>query len=416
MNLNYVYRQLRKRAELKHFEIKPIGSAIRLKRKELGMTLEEGAEGICSISYLSKLENNQIDPNLDFVDQLVDRFGLKDQIAFDIESYESDLKELTKLMFHFEKPKRSFIDTYRDREDHQAMVIHVIETYLHDEYELVFDRFKSIQQFIPHLRHDELTLILLSLASSLIAFEKYQDAYQLVNHLPLLDKHEHFELYLLSKRMRLQLGLMMHKISEIGPDIHRYYNEVVEYGYHHLLVDMKKLAMYHIAYYHAPEKMKKAVIKVDREHELNHLPYAISCYTHQRYDSVIELARQKPDLSGWVLIYLLSLEATQNFDEMAHVISERLPNNLLPSELIIVDYMKIKYQKDQSKMISYIRKMYLNQSATSDHIMLLEYLMIDTAQIFIKSQFYKEANLLTQKFHLHLRSIKMAVNHHQNEG
>jgi transcriptional regulator with XRE-family HTH domain len=91
MNLNYVYRQLRKRAELKHFEIKPIGSAIRLKRKELGMTLEEGAEGICSISYLSKLENNQIDPNLDFVDQLVDRFGLKDQIAFDIESYESDL-------------------------------------------------------------------------------------------------------------------------------------------------------------------------------------------------------------------------------------------------------------------------------------------------------------------------------------
>jgi hypothetical protein len=149
---------------------------------------------------------------------------------------------------------------------------------------------------------------------------------------------------------------------------------------------------------------------------MNHLPYAISCYTHQRYDSVIELARQKSDLSGWVLIYLLSLEATQMLDEMTHVISERLPNNLLPSELIIVDYMKIKYQKDQSKMISYIRKMYLNQSATSDHIMLLEYLMIDTAQIFIKSQFYKEANLLTQKFHLHLRSIKMAVNHHQNEG
>ena len=29
--------------------------------------------------------------------------------------------------------------------------------------------------------------------------EKYQDAYQIVNHLPLLDKHEHFELYLLSK-------------------------------------------------------------------------------------------------------------------------------------------------------------------------------------------------------------------------
>jgi HTH-type transcriptional regulator, quorum sensing regulator NprR len=36
------------------YEAKPIGSAIKMRRKELKMTLEEGSEGICSVSYLSK--------------------------------------------------------------------------------------------------------------------------------------------------------------------------------------------------------------------------------------------------------------------------------------------------------------------------------------------------------------------------
>ena len=57
----------------------------------MGMTLEEGAAGICSISYLSKLENNQIEPNLDFVDQLVERFDIKEQLTFDDYQYEKRL-------------------------------------------------------------------------------------------------------------------------------------------------------------------------------------------------------------------------------------------------------------------------------------------------------------------------------------
>jgi len=154
MNLNYLDRQLRKRKDLKHFEIKPIGSAIRLKRKELKMTLEEGAEGICSISYLSKLENNQIDPNLDFVDQLIERFGIREQIHYDEQRYQNDLKELTEKMVMQEELTRSYIEGYQDREDHQARVIHLIESALRKEYAVVLEHFKVVTQFIPHLKQN----------------------------------------------------------------------------------------------------------------------------------------------------------------------------------------------------------------------------------------------------------------------
>ena len=45
----------------KHFmesKYQSFGAAIKRKRIERNMTLEESAEDICSISYLSKIENN----------------------------------------------------------------------------------------------------------------------------------------------------------------------------------------------------------------------------------------------------------------------------------------------------------------------------------------------------------------------
>ena len=58
MNIIVFRRLVRSRKECKLYETKPIGSAIKFKRKAMNMTLEEGSEGICSVSYLSKIENN----------------------------------------------------------------------------------------------------------------------------------------------------------------------------------------------------------------------------------------------------------------------------------------------------------------------------------------------------------------------
>ena len=60
MNIIVFRRLVRSRKECKLYETKPIGSAIKFKRKAMNMTLEEGSEGICSVSYLSKIENEAI--------------------------------------------------------------------------------------------------------------------------------------------------------------------------------------------------------------------------------------------------------------------------------------------------------------------------------------------------------------------
>ena len=414
MNVTYLHRQLKKRKELKHYEIKPIGSAIRLRRKELKMTLEEGAEGICSISYLSKLENNQIDPNLDFVDKLVERFELKEQIAYDIERYENDLVEFTELMINLEKPKRSFIDSYQDREDHQARMIQLIESTLLEEYHLTLIHFKVVQQFIPNLKQSELTLVLMCMAEALLKGEQYKDAYQMISEIPLTNQ-EIYNHYILTLRTRLRLSFLMHKTADIELYYHHYISIVDQQGYDHLAKEMKLIYLLHIAHFQLPREIKRMEMTMDRSNQLEHLSYAISCFTHKRYDDVIHMTRTRQSLSGWLMIYLLSLEHKERTEELIHVITNRLPEKMTLAEEIITEHLRFKYMKTEKELLQHLRRDVLQSRLKSDDPMMLEYMMMDCSKLFAKSQFYKEASQIISLYQPELKKFKIACPNHEGE-
>ena len=50
-----------------------VGTEIRARRYRLSMTLEALADGICSLSYLCKIENCKIEPNREFLREFVCR-------------------------------------------------------------------------------------------------------------------------------------------------------------------------------------------------------------------------------------------------------------------------------------------------------------------------------------------------------
>ena len=55
--------ELKRRLNGKHQDTNMTGVEIRLRRSAYNITLEELAKDICSISYLSKIENSQIKPS-----------------------------------------------------------------------------------------------------------------------------------------------------------------------------------------------------------------------------------------------------------------------------------------------------------------------------------------------------------------
>jgi len=53
-----------------------IGEIVKKKRVAMNLTQESFATGICSVSYLSKVENNRMDPNTYFVEEMLKKCGI----------------------------------------------------------------------------------------------------------------------------------------------------------------------------------------------------------------------------------------------------------------------------------------------------------------------------------------------------
>lgn len=82
MSITSLKNRVNKRVELEKYksDFSDIGSFIKRKRKELNVTQDEISNGICSISYLSKIENNQIVPNDYYVKEIMERLEIEDDV------------------------------------------------------------------------------------------------------------------------------------------------------------------------------------------------------------------------------------------------------------------------------------------------------------------------------------------------
>lgn len=390
MNILQLKRQLKKRKENKHYEIKPIGSAIRIKRKEMNMTLEEGADGICSVSYLSKLETNQIDPNMDFVERLVERFDLKEKIAYNQEQYEKDLMTITDWLIHLKEPIVDQLGSYEERKDHQAYLIGLLIHTMRKQKDEMRQGIRLMHPFIPHLKQEELVLLLMCMCELLLIEEHLMDAYQVVCEIP--DQHEtSYDHYILALRLRLIIAFRMHHDVEIHLHYHHYLQEVNHQGYYHLAKEIRQYELIYLAHSLSPEAIKRIQQTSDRYFELGNLPRAISSFIHQHYDDVIKLAKQQTDYQGWIFIYLASLFHQNEIDEIKTFIEHHKDHTYNPSEHLFMKWMYLKINHPSQALPPLIKQNLHIENISIDHPLIIEYMMKDMAFELSHAQYYKDA-------------------------
>lgn len=397
MNIYYLRRQLKKRKTQKHYEVKPIGSALKLRRQELRLTLEEGAEGICSISYLSKLENNQIEPNPEFVERLSKRMKMKEHGHYDHDDYEKDLKLITEWMIHKSPLDTTLLDKYQSREDHQALLIKLMFDVMNARISIFETRYDTIKQFIPHFTQDELSLLIFCLSEVLYAKHQYKLAHQVILELP----HEHaknFDHYLLSLRLRLLASYKLHFGAEIIAIYHEYLNLLSNEGYYHLIEEIKREHIEYLAWYQSPRMIRyKSKMRITSSLKDDYA-LAISYFRHQSYDQVIELAKRQETTHKWRILLLLTYDKMHQLEALSQWIDSMEQSIQNPSEKMISQYLKHKHFSTKEIMLRYLRRDILDAQLPTDDYFVNAYIMMDAQHIFSKSQFYKEASQLIANY------------------
>ncbi len=90
----------RKHQELYENDFKDIGSFLKKTRKKQKRTQDDVADGICSISYLSKIENNQIIPSDHYVNEIMERLDISDEIYVKSKQHKRYLSQMIEAYFY----------------------------------------------------------------------------------------------------------------------------------------------------------------------------------------------------------------------------------------------------------------------------------------------------------------------------
>jgi len=417
INMIYFSKQIKRRRLEKPYETKPIGSAIKVKRKELKMTLEESAEGICSISYLSKLENNLIEPNDVFVSKLKKRLNIKDEKEIDNTTYRNDLNDLLECFLTDHFPSDELMTKYMNHHDQQSLLITICYYSLSNQKNEVLKAYEQIKIFIPNLNDFDTAMLALALSVTLYHMEHYQNAYHILK-IGVMHSVKLESLKILLMKWTLLCAFKMRRLSDMTNLYEQFHKIATEKQYFKLLKDVN-LEYYKLySVYEEPEKTKMIMNDIrDFSNDDKDLIYAKSLYAKRQYEKLYPISKvyQHTNLE-WFMIHMICLDSLKKESELLKSIDRNeYSNHLNESTNLLIKHIKIKYRKDKNELLRYLRNDLLSNRLATDNYDTVEYLMTDASQLFSYHQFYKEANQISQEMGITLKSLKMAMQNYDTE-
>ena len=413
----YFIKQIKRRRLEKPYEIKPIGSAIKVKRKELKMTLEESAEGICSISYLSKLENNLIEPNEVFVSKLKLRLNIKDELEVDSSTYKNDLNELLECFLTDQLLDINLLSKYKNHNDQQSLLIMICYYSLSNQKHEVLKAYDQIKIFIPNLNDFDTGMLSLALSHTLYQMEYYQNAYHILK-IGASHSIKSESLKILLMKWTLLCAFKMRKINDMTNLYDQFLKISTEKQYFKLLKDVNIEYYKLYSVYEEPEKAKIMMKDIrDLSNEEKDLIYAKSLFSKRQYEKLYPLSKAHQTLNPeWLSMHIVCLDALNKDIELLNLVDKNeLFNQSNETNNLLIKHIKIKHKKDKNELLRYLRNDLLSNRLMTDNYETIEYLMTDASQLFSHHQFYKEANQISQEMGITLKSLKMAMQNYDSE-
>ena len=130
--------------------LEKIGKQVFYKRLQQKMTQEELCQGICSVSYLSKIENGKIEASEEILQLLCTRLEIA---VTDLRDVEEDVKvkldEWLNALVHLDKQQ-----VERIYEELQGEMKHVLDFEIINYYKLLYTRYLIMKRDIPAVEEE----------------------------------------------------------------------------------------------------------------------------------------------------------------------------------------------------------------------------------------------------------------------
>lgn len=380
INLLKLVYLLEEREERLYVINSSIGSQIKTVRKEKGLTLEEVAKNTCSISYLSKLENNLLKASVEILDGLEINLGIKLTEADEKYSllFEQTIEELQS--FKENKIDLSKIDKYNL--NHKYLLCKFYNATIDKDNKKIYGYYQKLLLNIQSLTDEELVVFSTGLLRYMFNDEKYSDAVYFLDHLkPKNKKPLSFQFMLLEAKARFlsQESVDSELIVKLKERLVLEMNNDITYDF-----------IYHYNYYKTkfakdPQVMDQVInSKLNEEDKL--FITALAYFRMNKFDEAfLILNSKKLNKEEAKLLKLMVL------DKLGKLKKEDFEIEFEKESLnTIYSYLKVKNLKPD-KLLDYIRQKSKEISVATQNLFLTKYLFLEISYQFINRHHYKEA-------------------------
>lgn len=389
-----IRKQLISRKETQFVINSPLGSTIKFRRKQLNMTLEETAEDLSSVSYLSKLENNLIKPNQKYVKLLEKRLNTTfEKIEVDRE-YQSKIKDSLQALLMDYKINEDIYHLYSEKKDHQAYLFMLGYFTSRNKLHEIKYFYEDLVSYIPNFSDDELFLFLTCVAKINMYKERYLEAYDIIQMFPKRTK-EDVLIDTIQAKLLLICSFQMKKTSQIENLFRKYMKNLHWMHAFDLIYQMHVEYLIYQASHQSLEFIEHALAKIPTMNQFDKTYIlALSYYHHQDFNKARQLSEPHNQLGeNWLLIYLLSLDHLNESLLIKKIVETKISNKFdCHSTELIVRHLYFKHAKNETELLSYLRELSLNRYQLTDNFEMLGYIYKDASKLFSQYFFYKEAH------------------------
>jgi transcriptional regulator with XRE-family HTH domain len=370
-----------------------IGSIVRWQRKQKNMTLNEGAEGICSISYLSKVENNLIEPSELILNDLKKRFEIEDLINYDLERFEKHYELIISCFFNYKEIPLMLFKLYEGNTDYKSKLVLFSFYLFKNNLTKAKVIYKDLEFEINKFTHDEINLFYYLTAKMLEKEGRFYLSLKVLNLTNIIDKDSKLSMLVDFKKILLKLTLGRHLQSLIISD------------------DLEKrlLIKNHLTRYHNLLKLKLlwSLNEYDYEYQLREIDrrlyltrkdkQMIKTFLNLLHHNKINNSTLDKNLSEsvyWYMMALLYYDQEEDFQKIKEIINECNNYKTIPIVEQIEFFINSKYTLDSDSFIRYIRNITTNFESNYNGYYIMSILFDNASNYYENKNFYKAANLI----------------------